>query len=285
MFTINFRGKLVEFVKPAVMGIINATPDSFYEGSRVSGTEHILEQATAMLAAGADIIDIGGQSTRPGSDVISPEEELERVIPGIEAIRNRFPEALISIDTYYGKVAEEAVKAGASMVNDVSAGMMDEKMIATVAALGVPYCAMHMKGTPQTMNKMAEYDNIITEVLDFLSRRVDECRRAGIKDVIIDPGFGFAKQSEHNFRLLAGLHAMKIIGCPLLVGLSRKSMVYKTLGTTPAEALNGTTALHMLALLQGADILRVHDVKEAREAITLFEEYKKTASNDGGGLK
>lgn len=277
MFTINCRGKLAEFVKPAVMGIINATPDSFYEGSRISGMEQILEQATAMLAAGADMIDIGGQSTRPGSGPVTAGEETDRVIPGIEAIRQRFPDAIISIDTYYAEVASSAVNAGASMVNDISGGMLDEKMIPTVASLKVPYVCMHMKGNPQTMGQYTEYEDVTVEVLDSLSLRIGQCREAGIHDIIIDPGFGFAKNSVQNFRLLANLQAFKITGCPLLVGLSRKSMVYKTLGVNAEDALNGTTALHMLALENGADILRVHDVKQAVEVVKLFDAYKKAA--------
>lgn len=277
MFTINCRGKLIEFVKPAVMGIINATPDSFYEASRVSGKEHILEQATAMIAAGADMIDIGGQSTRPGSEPVTAEQEMERVLPGIEAIRNRFPEAVISIDTFYSSVAEAAVNAGASMVNDISGGILDERMISTVASLKVPYICMHMKGTPQNMNQLAQYNDVTREVIDFFSGQINSCRKAGIHDIIIDPGFGFAKNADHNFRLLADLHALKMTGCPILIGISRKSMIYKTLGIDAREALNGTTALHMLALNNGADILRVHDVKEACEVVTLFEAYKKAA--------
>lgn len=269
MFTLNCKGRLLVIDEPVVMGIINITPDSFYSGSRKSLLNDVLHQAEKMLNDGAVILDIGGQSTRPASEVIGIEEELSRVLPAVDAIHQRFPESFISIDTYYAKVAAEAVNAGAAMVNDISSGTLDEQMIQVVAALQVPYIAMHMKGTPQIMQQQAHYEDVTLEVLDFFIKKTEECRQAGINDVIVDAGFGFAKTIAHNFTLLKNLSVFKMLQKPLLVGLSRKATVYKTLGITPEEALNGTTVLHTIALLKGADILRVHDVKEAVEAIKL----------------
>jgi dihydropteroate synthase len=259
------------------MGIINVTPDSFYAGSRESEKEGLIRKAEQMIVEGADILDIGGQSTRPGSSRISEDEEYQRVLPAIEAIHSRFPEIVISIDTFYSSVAKAAVEAGATMVNDISAGHLDEMMIPTVAALGVPFVIMHMKGDPQTMKDLCQYDDVSAEVLDALAKKVFQCREAGIKDVIVDPGFGFAKNTSQNFRLLADLASLKMTGCPVLAGLSRKSMVYKTLGISPEESLNGTIALNTLALEHGADILRVHDVREAVALIKLMDAYKKAA--------
>jgi len=270
MFTLNCNGRLLVLDNPLVMGIINATLDSFYEGSRFSGPDKILIQAEKMINEGADILDIGGQSTRPGSEQLSEEMELNRTIESIEAIRQRFPEIIISVDTYYSAVAKKCVQAGANIVNDISAGTMDEEMLSTIASLQVPYIAMHMKGTPQTMQQLANYENVTSEVLDFLIRKKNECKLAGIVDVIIDPGFGFAKTIAHNFKLLKDLSVFKMLDVPLLVGLSRKSSVYKTLGTSPGEALNGTTVLNTIALMNGANILRVHDVKEAKEVVNLW---------------
>jgi dihydropteroate synthase len=269
MFTLNCKGQLLVIERPIVMGIINATPDSFYEGSRFTGTDSILEQAELMLNEGATILDIGGQSTRPGSEKITAEEELKRVIGGIEAIHNKFPGAIISIDTYYSRVVKEAAATGASIVNDVTAGSIDEELIPTVASLRLAYVLMHMKGTPQTMLASAEYENVTSEVLDFLITKLKELRKAGLHDVIIDPGFGFGKNSDHNFELLKNLSVFKMLECPLLLGISRKSSIYKTLGITAADAMNGTTVLNTIGLMNGATILRVHDVKQAREAIQL----------------
>jgi dihydropteroate synthase len=269
MFTLNCKGRLIVAHKPMVMGIINATPDSFYKESRYTGTDAILQHAEQMLKEGADILDIGGQSTQPGSEIITVEEELKRVIPGITAIHKNFPDAIISIDTYYSKVAKEAVVAGASMVNDISAGSIDPEIIPLVASLQVPYVLMHMKGTPQTMQQLAVYENLVQEVLDFFIYKTDQLRKAGIHDIIIDPGFGFAKTISQNFELVRDLPVFKMLGYPLLLGISRKSTIYKTLGITPAEALNGTTVLNTIGLMNGAGILRVHDVKEAREAVLL----------------
>jgi dihydropteroate synthase len=274
MFTLNCCGRLLVVDKPLVMGIINTTPDSFYAGSRVYGEAQLLKQAEQMLAEGAAILDIGGQSTRPGSVRISAEEELQRVMGAISAIHRRFPEVYISIDTYWSRVAQEAVAAGACMVNDISAGLFDGNMLATVARLNVPYVCMHMKGTPETMQDNPEYQNLVQEVLDFFIERTAQCRQAGIKDIIIDPGFGFGKTIPHNFELLRQLQLLQVLDCPILLGISRKSTVWKTLGITAAEALNGTTVLHTIGLLHGAHILRVHDVKEAVEAVKLVEAMK-----------
>jgi dihydropteroate synthase len=269
MFALNCKGRLLVIDKPLVMGIINATPDSFYEGSRFSGTDKILVQAEKMISEGVDILDIGGQSTRPGSEQVSEDKELSRVIESVEAIHQKFPEIIISVDTYYSSVAKKCVHAGASIVNDISSGSMDKEMLPAIAALQVPFIAMHMKGTPQTMQQQASYENVTREILDFFIRKKNECKTAGIADVIIDPGFGFAKTIDQNFQVLKDLSVFKMLDAPLLVGLSRKSSVYKTLGTSPEDALNGTTVLNTIALMSGADILRVHDVKQAKEAIKL----------------
>jgi dihydropteroate synthase len=274
MFTLNCKGKLLVIDKPLVMGIINITSDSFYEGSRSQTVESILSQATKMIGEGADIIDIGGQSTRPGSERISVKEELQRVLSAIETILKIFPETIISVDTYQAIVAEECVRSGAAIINDISAGNMDSDMILTVAKLQVPYICMHMKGTPQDMQEHPSYENVTKEVLDFFIQKTDECRRAGINDVIIDPGFGFGKTISHNFTLLKELSAFKMLEKPIMAGLSRKSTIYKTLGITAGEALNGTSVLNTLALQNGANILRVHDVKEAKEVIKLYEQYE-----------
>jgi dihydropteroate synthase len=275
MFTLNCNGRLLVIDRPMVMGIINSTPDSFYEGSRFTGPDAVLAQCEKMLREGADIIDIGGQSTRPGSMQVSAEEELKRVIGNIGAIHQRFPEAFISVDTYYSLVAKEAVAAGASLVNDISAGSMDELMVPMVASLHVPYILMHMKGTPRTMQQEAYYENVTKEVLDFFIHWVALLQKAGINDIIIDPGFGFGKTIAHNFELLRNLSVFKMLDRPILSGISRKSTIYKTLHITPEEALNGTTVLNTVALMNGAHIIRVHDVKEAREAVLLIEALTK----------
>ncbi len=274
MFTLNCKGKLISTEIPLIMGIINATPDSFYEGDLAKGMDGILALAEKMVKDGAAILDIGGQSTRPNSERISVEEELARVIPVIEMIHASFPETIISIDTYQSKVAIAAVQAGASMVNDISGGQMDAEMITTVANMrNVPYICMHTKGTPETMQAQAIYGDVTKEVLEYFIAKIDECKKAGIKDVIIDPGFGFAKNAAQNFTLLKNLSILKMLDKPILVGISRKSTIYKTLGINAAEALNGTTVLNTLALSNGASILRVHDVKEALEVVKLMQFY------------
>jgi dihydropteroate synthase len=272
MFTLNCKGKLLVLDNPVAMGIINATPDSFYRGNI---NEDMLLLAEQMIADGATILDIGGQSTRPGSERTSTEEELKRVVPVIQAISAKFPGTILSIDTYNSEVAAMAVDAGASIVNDISAGNMDAQMIDTVAALKVPYVCMHMQGTPATMQEQPQYNDVAKDVLDFFIAAVDTCKQAGIVDVIIDPGFGFGKNIEHNFSLLKKMDALHMLHKPILAGISRKSTIYKTLHTTVDKALNGTTVLNTIALMKGASILRVHDVKEAMEAITLFNAYKK----------
>jgi len=258
------------------MSIINSTPDSFYGGSRYNSEKEVLDQAEKMLQDGADILDIGGQSTRPGAEWVGEEEELRRIIPHITLLKHHFPDVFLSVDTWYSRVAQEAVAAGASMINDVSGGLQDPGMLATAGRLGVPYVCMHMKGTPATMNREAVYKDVTMEVLDFFIARTEDCRQAGIHDVIFDPGMGFAKTHRHNLELLHNLPALRMLGRPILLGVSRKSTIYKLLGITPEEALNGTTVLNTLGLLNGADILRVHDPKEARQAITLVEAYKKS---------
>jgi len=270
MFTLNCKGRLLVIDKPLVMGIINATPDSFFGGSRFNGVDEIVTEAEKMLNDGADIIDIGGQSTRPGSELIAADEEIKRVIPAIQAILDKFPGAIISIDTFYSKVAVAAIGAGATIINDISAGSMDHEMIGTVAELKAPYVLMHMKGTPQTMQQNITYENVTREVLDFLIAKTHQLKNAGIIDIIIDPGFGFAKTIDHNFELLKDLSVFKILDKPIMLGISRKSTVYKTLGVSADEALNGTSVLNTIGLMNGASILRVHDVKEAKEAVKLF---------------
>lgn len=253
------------------MGILNATPDSFYNNGRDSDLDSILHNAEKMLNEGATILDIGGASTKPGAELVPAEEELKRIIPVIEAIIKRFPDAWLSVDTYNARTAKEAVNAGISIVNDISSGSIDKEMLTTVAALKVPYIAMHMQGRPKTMQQNPQYKNATQEVLDYLRNTLDTCHSAGITDVIIDPGFGFGKTLEHNFELLRNMHTFRMLGKPILAGISRKGMVWKALDTSPEEALNGTTALNMVALQQGANILRVHDVKEAVETITLYQ--------------
>jgi dihydropteroate synthase len=269
MFTLNMRGHLKVFERPAVMGILNVNDDSFHAASRVPTVEDCVSKAAIMAEEGADILDVGGQSTRPGSRRIDAGEEASRVLPVISELARRFPGLPLSVDTYHAEVAMSAVKAGATMVNDVSAGAMDPSMIAVVAGLGVPFICMHMQGRPETMQDAPLYSDVVAEVYDHLAARLDVCRRAGIRDVLIDPGFGFGKTMEHNFSILRNLAVFRSLGAPLMVGLSRKSMVWRSLGTGPDEALNGTTVLHAFALSQGADILRVHDVREAVEAVRL----------------
>lgn len=268
--TLQSKGRLLDISRPVVMGILNATPDSFYNQGRDSDTDSILRNAERMLSEGAAILDVGGASTKLGSTIIVADEELQRVIPVVEALHKRFPEAWLSVDTYHSKVASEAVNAGASIINDVSSGSIDGNMIATVAQLQVPYIAMHMQGTPATMQQNPQYSNVTLDILNYLRQMVEQCEAAGIKDIIIDPGFGFGKTLQHNYELLRNMHTLRMLGKPVLAGISRKTMVWKALGTTPEEALNGTTALHMVALQQGANILRAHDVKEAMEVITLM---------------
>ncbi|MGB8704594.1 MAG: dihydropteroate synthase [Gillisia sp.] len=272
--TINCKGTLLDLTSPKVMGIINCTPDSFYTGSRKNSSQEILQSAKKMLEEGATFIDIGGYSSRPGAEEISEDEELKRVLPAIEIILKNFPEALLSIDTFRSKVASESVKAGACIVNDISAGGLDKKIMQVIAEAGVPYIMMHMRGTPQTMKDLTEYEDLIQELIFYFSEKVEAARKLGINDLIIDPGFGFSKNIRQNFELLSKLQLFKILELPLLVGLSRKSTIYKTLDITAPEALNGTTVLNTLAIQKGASILRVHDVKEAVETIKLMQQLE-----------
>ena len=254
----------------SIMGILNATPDSFFEGSRIV-YQKAVDVAGKMLENGADMLDIGGQSTRPGANLVSAGEEADRVLPVIESLVSAFPKATISVDTFYSHVARLAVSKGASVVNDISAGEDDEAMLSFIAESKVTYVAMHKQGKPQNMQDNPVYQNVTADVLGYFEKKQDLFQSMGIDNWIIDPGFGFGKTVSHNFELLGKLSKFKALGKPLLVGISRKSMIWKTLQTSADEALNGTTALHMAALIQGADILRVHDVKEARECVNLFE--------------
>lgn len=275
MYSINCKGKLLSLNTPIVMGIINATPDSFYTKDSYQGLTAILTEAEKMLQEGATILDIGGLSTRPGAAIISPMEETDRVIPVIEVLQQNFPHAILSIDSYRASVAKAAVLAGAHIINDISAGSLDNDMIATVGHLQVPYIAMHMQGNPSNMQDNPQYDNIGYSILHYLANIIATLRAHNIKDIIIDPGFGFGKTMAHNYELLHELHTFQILDVPILAGVSRKSMIYKLLNTTPKEALDGTTALHMICLQQGAKILRVHDVKAAKDCVEIFNYYTK----------
>jgi dihydropteroate synthase len=272
--TLNSRGKLLLLDDPWVMGIINITPNSFYPKSRIDKNEPdiALRRAEEMIKSGAKVLDIGGYSSRPGADEVSEEEELLRVIQMIENIKKEFPRTLLSIDTFRSRVAKESVEAGVDIVNDISGGGLDREMIPTVGSLNVPYICMHMRGTPKNMNTLTSYENLENEILAYFNQKLVACRKAGIKDVIIDPGLGFSKTLEQNYRILKNLSYFNTINAPILIGLSRKSMIYKILGITQEEALNGTTALNMVALMNGAKILRVHDVKEAVESVKLFKQ-------------
>lgn len=271
--TINLQGKLLDVTQPKIMAILNVTPDSFYAGSRVQQKDALLFQAEKMIQEGADILDIGGYSTRPNAAEVSLEEELERTVPAVELIKKNFPASFISIDTFRSEVAEAAIQAGACIVNDVSGG--SDTMFDVIAKHQVPYILTHSRGNPKTMQQLTQYDNVVSEVLDFLQQKVYQLRQRQVKDIIIDVGFGFAKNISQNFELLQQLAVFQVIELPILVGVSRKSMIWKTLQITPEQALNGTTALHMAALMNGANLLRVHDVKEAKETIQLFLELQK----------
>ncbi|MBC7774331.1 MAG: dihydropteroate synthase [Phycisphaerae bacterium] len=273
--SINCKGQLLDLSRPVVMGILNVTPDSFFDGGQYLKETTLLQQAEKMLREGASILDIGGASSRPGAIEVSESEEMRRTLPGIEAILKNFPNTIVSVDTWRANVASAAVQAGASIVNDISAGNLDPKMLETVATLGIPYVLMHMQGTPDNMQKSPDYEDVVTEVLDFFVQKIETLHGLGVKDILLDPGFGFGKTVEHNFSLLKNLHVFQnVLGLPILAGLSRKSMICKPLGIKPAEALNGTTALHMVALQQGSSILRVHDVREAVEVIRMWELVK-----------
>lgn len=272
--TINIRGRLLGLERPLVMGIVNVTPDSFYAGSR-TGASSVADRVGRMLADGADMIDLGGYSTRPGAAEVNADEELARLAPALTRLRDAFPDLVISVDTYRASVARECVALGADIINDISGGDLDPAMTGTVAELRVPYILMHTRGTPATMQSMTDYDDVAADVLRDLAFKTDRMRQAGVCDIIVDPGFGFAKTVDQNYKLLASLGAFRDLGCPILAGVSRKTMIWKELGITPDDSLNGTTAVNMLALLNGADILRVHDVRQARETVAIFEAYRR----------
>jgi dihydropteroate synthase len=269
--TLNCKQKLIDLSIPKVMGIINVTPDSFYDGGKTFNKKNILNQAEKMLSEGATFLDIGGYSTRPGAEEISEAEETQRAVHAIESILKKFPETLISIDTFRSNVAKTAVENGAAIINDVSGGTLDTEMYKTVGTLKAPYILMHMRGTPKTMSKLTDYKNVTVEVIKDLSEKIALARAEGIDDIIADPGFGFAKTRQQGFELLNNLELFKALGVPILAGISRKSMIYKTLKIDVENALNGTTSLNTIALLKGTSILRVHDVKEAMECVKLFE--------------
>lgn len=269
--TLNCNGQLIDLASPKVMGIVNITPNSFYDGGKLTDEKSVMLQVEKMLTEGATFIDIGGYSSKPNAEFVSESEELERVIPVIKSIVKEFPNAVLSIDTFRSKVAKESVENGVAIINDISAGSLDENMMPTVAQLRVPFIMMHMKGTPQTMQTLTQYDDLLKEMLFYFSEKITLARSYGINDLIVDPGFGFAKTIKQNFELLKKLDLLQILELPLLVGVSRKSMIYKTLEIDATQALNGTTSLNTIALLKGAKILRVHDVREAVECVKLTQ--------------
>jgi len=269
--TLNLQGEVLSLECPVVMGILNVTPDSFYDGGQYNLSTQVLHKATQLLAEGAKILDVGGYSSRPGADDISEEDEIARVVPVIQAIKQTHPRAIISIDTFRAKVAQAAIEVGAHIINDISGGNLDPKMYETVARLKVPYILMHMRGTPQTMTQLSQYEHLLYEILQDLQQKVVQLRALGVYDIIIDPGFGFAKNIVQNFHLMGHMGILRALELPILAGISRKSMIYKTLKTTPEEALNGTIALNTIALQNGANILRVHDVKAAFDAVKMLE--------------
>lgn len=273
--TINCKGQLIDVSTPKIMGILNVTPDSFYDGGRLTSEKLIVNQVEKMLLEGATFIDIGGQSSKPNAAIVSVDEELKRVVSTVDLVLKKIPEAIISIDTFNSKVAQIAVENGAALINDISSGSLDDNMFETIVKLQVPYIMMHMRGTPQTMNQMTNYDDLVKDMLFYFSEKVAKAKSFGINDLIIDPGFGFAKTVEQNFELLHKLDLFQMLELSVLVGLSRKSMIYKTLETTPENALNGTSILNTIALTKGATILRVHDVKEAVECVNLWQKINR----------
>jgi dihydropteroate synthase len=268
---INCNGKVLDLTSPKIMGILNVTPDSFFDGGRYQHSEQASDQAKRMIEEGADIIDIGGMSSRPGAEVLSAKEEIQRVLPVIHELAKKFPQTILSIDTIHGETVKAAYEAGVDLVNDISAGRFSDTLIDTVAALQLPYILMHMQGHPESMQDNPSYQDVVVEVQKYLKNTIRSLRNKGIKDIIIDPGFGFGKRIEDNYQLLKHLDSFHWLECPVLVGISRKSMIYKVLGNTPEDSLNGSSALHMLALEKGAKLLRVHDVKEANEVVQLHK--------------
>lgn len=273
---INIKGELMALSSPKVMGIINLTADSFYDGGKIKSDKDLLTKVEKMIAEGVDILDVGAYSSRPGATDIPMREEWDAAVDGIDAILKHFPDAIISIDTFRATVAKGAWEHGASIVNDISAGSLDKGMFDLIAELNVPYIMMHMRGNPQTMASLTDYDHLVTEIIDYFNAKVKDLRSRGVKDIIIDPGFGFAKTKEQSFELLNQLELLRILEVPMLCGVSRKSMIFKELESSPDQALNGTTALNMACLMNGASILRVHDVKEAKETIKLYEAMTKS---------
>ena len=269
--TINCKGQLIDLSIPKVMGILNVTPNSFFDGGKYKNEEEIISQVDKMLSEGATFIDIGAYSSKPSAEFVSEEEEIERIVPVIELILKHFPDALLSIDTFRAEVAKAGLESGAAIINDISAGELDNKMFDVIAKYNVPYIMMHMRGNPQTMQTLTQYDDIVKEMLFYFSEKVKKARSFGINDLILDPGFGFAKTTDQNYEVLQKMELFNLLELPVLAGVSRKSMIYKTLGNSAQEALNGTTVLNTIALTKGAKILRVHDVKEAVECVTLFE--------------
>lgn len=274
MSTINCKGTLINLSTPKVMGIVNVTPDSFFDGGKLTDADAVVFQVEKMLQEGATFIDLGGYSSKPGAEFVSETEELNRVIPVVKLLVEKFPDILLSIDTFRSEVAKQAIENGAALINDISAGLLDENMLETVAKLQVPYIMMHMKGTPKTMQSLANYEDLLKEMNFYFSERIAKARRFGLNDIIIDPGFGFAKTLEQNYELLQNLELLQFHDLPILAGISRKSMIYKALETAPEAALNGTTFLHAFCLQKGANILRVHDVKEAVECVNLMGQFK-----------
>lgn len=269
-YAINCRGRLLDLSAPVVMGILNRTPDSFYDGGKLDAPDAVLHQAEKMLSEGAALLDIGGASSRPGAQEVPEEEEMRRILPAIEVVLKHYPDAILSVDTWRASVAHAALDAGAAIINDISAGAWDKDMYPTVAKMGSPYILMHMQGTPRTMQQAPEYTDVVQEVLDFFIQEVGMLRALGVRDIVLDPGFGFGKTVEHNYALLKNMDVFSsVLGLPVLAGISRKSMICKVLGVKPEQALNGTTALHVVALQQGARILRVHDVREAVEVVRI----------------
>lgn len=267
---INCKGRLIDLSIPKVMGILNVTPNSFFDGGKYKNEEEIISQVGKMLAEGATFIDIGAYSSKPSAEFVTEQEEIERIVPAIELILKHFPEALLSIDTFRAEVAKASIESGAAIINDIAAGELDDKMFDVIADYNVPYIMMHMRGNPQTMQSLTEYDDIVKEMLFYFSEKVKQARSLGINDLILDPGFGFAKTTDQNYEVLQKMELFNLLDLPVLAGVSRKSMIYKTLNNTAQEALNGTTVLNTIALTKGAKILRVHDVKEAVECVTLL---------------
>ena len=267
--TISLREKLMDFSVPKIMGILNITPDSFYDGGRYNSKDKIQKQIEKMIISGADIIDVGGYSSRPGAKDISIEDELNRVIPVIKIIKKKFPETIISIDTFRSQIASEAIISGADIVNDISGGNLDSNMFQTVSKHKVPYILMHMRGKPENMMSKTNYENLTKDICKYFSQRIDKAKSCGVNDIIIDPGFGFSKTTQQNYELLNNLEFFKEFQIPIIIGISRKSMIYKTLNTTPEKALNGSSVLHTIGLMKGANILRTHDVKEAVECVKI----------------